>query len=82
VAGDDTTEEKLLMRLLKYILPAAVFVTCLVFTTTAGFATMEISKKEKKSCVTCHVKMGSKDLNDTGKYYKEKKSLVGYKEKK
>ena len=26
--------------------------------------------KEGKKCVYCHVKMGSKDLNDTGKCYK------------
>jgi predicted ATP-grasp superfamily ATP-dependent carboligase len=25
--------------------------------------------KEGKKCVYCHVKMGSKDLNDTGKCY-------------
>ena len=27
--------------------------------------------KEGKKCVYCHVKMGSKDLNDTGKCYKD-----------
>ncbi len=70
------------MRFLKYVAPAAIFVAGLVFVTTASFATMEYSKKEKKGCVYCHVKAGSKDLNDAGKYYKAKKSLVGYKEKK
>ena len=40
----------------------------------------EYSKKEKKGCVYCHVKAGSKDLNDAGKYYKEHDhSLDGYK---
>ena len=40
----------------------------------------EYSKKEKKGCTFCHVKMGSKDLTDAGKYYKEHNhSLEGYK---
>ena len=70
------------MRFLKYVLPVAIFVAGLVFTTTTGFATMEFSKKEKKGCVYCHVKAGSKDLNEAGKHYKQKKSFEGYKEKK
>jgi hypothetical protein len=40
----------------------------------------EYSKKEKKGCTFCHVKPGSKDLTDAGKYYKEHNhSLEGYK---
>jgi hypothetical protein len=40
----------------------------------------EYAKKEGKNCVFCHVKMGSKELNDAGKYYKEHNhSLEGYK---
>jgi len=70
------------MRFLKYVLPVAIFAAGLVFTTTTGFATMEFSKKEKKGCVHCHVKAGQKDLNEAGKYYKQKKSFEGYKEKK
>ena len=70
------------MRFLKYVLPVAIFVAGLVFTTTTGFATMEFSKKEKKVCVHCHVKAGSKDLNEAGKHYKQKKSFEGYKETK
>lgn len=41
----------------------------------SSFGTMEIAKKEKASCTTCHVKMGSKELNDVGKCYKKKKAL-------
>ena len=40
----------------------------------------EYAKKEGKACTFCHVKMGSKELNDAGKYYKEHNhSLEGYK---
>ncbi len=35
----------------------------------------EDSKKEKTGCITCHVKMGSKELNDTGKCYAQKRTL-------
>jgi len=41
----------------------------------SSFGTMEIAKKEKAACTTCHVKMGSKELNDVGKCYAKKKSL-------
>ena len=45
-----------------------------------AYAKPEYSKKEKKGCTFCHVKMGSKDLTDAGKYYKEHNhSLEGYK---
>jgi len=38
----------------------------------------EYAKKEKKACTYCHVKLGSKDLNDVGKcYQKNKHSLEG-----
>ena len=42
-------------------------------------ATKDIAKKEKKGCVTCHVKLNDKELNEAGKYYKEKGTLEGYK---
>jgi hypothetical protein len=44
---------------------------------TVASATPAIGKKETKECITCHVKKGTKDLNNTGKYYKEKKTLDG-----
>jgi cytochrome c553 len=40
-------------------------------------ATPALGKKEAKECITCHTKKGTKDLNDTGKYYKDKKTLQG-----
>lgn len=36
----------------------------------------EFTKKEKTGCITCHTAVKSKELNDTGKCYSEKKSLA------
>lgn len=44
--------------------------------------TPEYAKKEDRQCVYCHTAIGKPDLNDAGKYYKEHKTLDGYKEKK
>ncbi len=69
------------MRALKVAVPSAVLMVGFLLCTTAGYSKPEYSKKEGgKSCVTCHTKMGAKDLNDTGKCYQEKKhSLDGCK---
>jgi len=43
----------------------------------------EYTKAEKKACTACHVKTGSKELNDTGKcYQKNNHSLKGCEEQK
>jgi len=65
------------MKLVKAILAAAIFSGMVMSLATAK---PEYAKKEGKTCTFCHVKMGSKDLNDAGKYYKEHNhSLEGYK---
>lgn len=64
-------------RLIRLALPAAVFAAVVMMTGGAAYATKELGKKEKKPCTTCHTKAGSKDLNDVGKFYKEKKTLEG-----
>lgn len=65
------------MKMLKVALAVIILSGTLLTLTTAK---PEYSKKEGKNCVFCHVKMGSKELNDTGKYYKEHNhSLEGYK---
>jgi len=70
------------MRTLKFVLPAAILILGALVSTTVSYAKPEYSKKEKKTCTFCHVKMGSKDLNDAGKYYKDHDhSLEGYKPK-
>ncbi|MGE5570275.1 MAG: hypothetical protein ACM3S5_14660 [Rhodospirillales bacterium] len=67
------------MRLLKFSVPAVVLSLGFIFSATSSFATVEYTKKEKKSCTFCHVKANSPELNDAGKYYKEHKTLEGYK---
>ncbi len=63
----------------RLILPAATLLAALFATSGIGFATKEMAKTEKKSCVTCHEKgaPSKTNLNATGKFYKEKKTLVG-----
>lgn len=36
-----------------------------------AYAKPAYAKKENRPCITCHVKAGSKELNDVGKCYKE-----------
>ncbi|MCC6586094.1 MAG: hypothetical protein IT168_05195 [Bryobacterales bacterium] len=49
----------------------------LVVATPQSFAKPEFMKKEKKGCTYCHTTAKGPDLNATGKYYKEKKTLDG-----
>ncbi len=63
------------MKTIKFVVPALVLAAGLIVNTTTSHATPAIAKKEGvKSCTGCHVKAGSKDLNDAGKCFKEKKS--------
>jgi hypothetical protein len=66
------------MSKLKYAVPVFIFVGGLISTTALSYGKAEYTKKEKKACVFCHVKATSKELNEAGKYYKDKKSLEGY----
>jgi hypothetical protein len=59
-------------RLIQAVI-VAIMVSFLFATLLQGKA--EYTKKEGKGCVTCHVKPGSKDLNDVGKCYEKSKSL-------
>jgi hypothetical protein len=45
------------------------------FGATILFGKAEYTKKEHKACITCHVKNGSKELNDVGKCYAKSHSL-------
>ena len=65
------------MRLLKVLVALAILSGSLL---TLATAKPEYAKKEGKACTFCHVKAGSKELTDAGKYYKEHNhSLEGYK---
>jgi hypothetical protein len=58
------------MKTLKVALPAAILMAGFMLCTTSSFGKAEYAKKEGgKACTYCHVAMGKKDLNDTGKCY-------------
>lgn len=58
------------MKTLKFVVPALVLALGMLVSTATTSATPAYAKKEGKTCTYCHVKMGSKDLNDVGKCYK------------
>ena len=63
----------------KLLMPAGILFAGLVISSSLTVAKPAYAKKENKKCVDCHVKAGSKDLNELGKYYHEHKSLEGFK---
>jgi hypothetical protein len=65
------------MSKLKYIVPAVVAFGGVLFSSAVTYGKPEYTKKEKKACVYCHTKANSKELNDVGKCYSQKKSLDG-----
>lgn len=65
------------MKLLRGLFVIAIITGAML---TLATAKPEYAKKEGKPCTFCHVKAGSKEINDAGKYYKEHNhSLEGYK---
>lgn len=61
----------------KISVSVAVAVAGLVaFAASPAFSKPEFGKKEGKACTYCHVKAGAKDLNDTGKCYKDNKNSL------
>jgi hypothetical protein len=65
--------------MLKVILPAAALALGFLAMSTTSQAKPAYGTKEHKPCTFCHVKAGSKDLNDSGKYYKENKKVKSLK---
>lgn len=68
-------------RKLRHLIKVAVaMVIITVWGISLSFANPQYAKKESKACTYCHVKMGSKELNDVGKCYaKNNHSLEGCK---
>ena len=57
---------------MKLFVSGLVLLSGLLLSTTLSFGKPEYSKKESGAkCTVCHTAMGKKDLNDTGKCYKE-----------
>ena len=65
------------MRHLRFVIPALIVVGGLTIPATVSFGKAEYTKKEGKTCVYCHTKNGSKELNKVGECYKVKKTLTG-----
>jgi hypothetical protein len=66
-------------NILKFL---AIFGAVAILFAPFAVGTPEYSKKENKQCIFCHTAIGKPDLNDAGKYYKDHKTLQGFKEKK
>ncbi|MBI4908661.1 MAG: hypothetical protein HY820_33890 [Acidobacteria bacterium] len=63
------------MKRLPLVASVVAVVAGLILSATLSFGKPEYTKKEKKGCVSCHVTAKSKELNDVGKCYGEKKDL-------
>jgi hypothetical protein len=66
-------------KFFRLLLPVATLLAAFFALNGVSFATKEMAKKEQKACNTCHGKGApSKDnLNETGQFYKAKKTLEG-----
>ncbi|HEU0141985.1 MAG TPA: hypothetical protein VFQ79_19840 [Bryobacteraceae bacterium] len=69
------------MRVFKFLIPGFVFIFGLALFTPGTYGKPEDAKKTGEKCVTCHPPGKMKELTEAGKYYKEKKTLDGYKKK-
>lgn len=62
---------------MKLALPAAILMAGFMVCTTTSYGKPAYAKKEatpdgkNRACVYCHVAVGKKDLNDTGKCYQK-----------
>ena len=72
----------------KTLLPSVILLGGFLVCTTASYGTAEYMKATKKACTFCHEKsvtdkkVMTENLTAAGKYYKEKKTLDGFVEKK
>lgn len=66
------------MTLKAFLNALAILAGVAVLLSPFAMATPEHAKKEEKQCIYCHTAVGKPDLNEAGKYYKERKTLEGY----
>lgn len=60
------------MKVLKFCLPSTVIAAGVLLSSLPSYGTPAYAKKEGNiKCTVCHTAMGKKDLNDTGKCYKD-----------
>ncbi len=69
------------MHWLKVLLILLFVAGSFLLARTSNFSKPVDAKKTGKSCIYCHTKYGSKELTEAGKYYKDKGTLDGYREK-
>ncbi|PYV91190.1 MAG: hypothetical protein DMG05_07950 [Acidobacteria bacterium] len=67
------------MRWLKLLIFVVFVMSAILSIRSLNFSKPVDAKKTGKSCVYCHTKVGSKELTEAGKYYKENGTLDGYK---
>jgi hypothetical protein len=65
-------------NILKFL---AIFGAVAVLFAPFAVGTPEMAKKENRQCLTCHTAIGKPDLNEAGKYYKQHKTLEGFRDK-
>ena len=73
------------MKQLKVTLPVNILLGGFLVSTTATYGKPEYTKQQKKACSFCHIAATAKDANgkdltDAGKFFKEHKTLDGYKQ--
>jgi len=67
------------LRLWKLLIFGVFVMGSIVSIRSLNFSKPVDAKKTGKSCVYCHTKVGSKELTEAGKYYKDNGTLDGYK---
>jgi hypothetical protein len=74
--GAENWRRKRMKKSIKHLLAISLLgLICSGFGATLMLGKAEYTKKEKTPCTTCHVKAGSKELNDVGKCYAKDHSL-------
>jgi hypothetical protein len=76
----DGLENRFMRTATKIIIPVFVLATGLIFLTPTSSAKPEYTRRTKQGCDVCHPP-DSRDLNEAGAYFRDHRSLDGYKPK-